>query len=175
MKSLNNPESLIRKERYIILTDIYFLLFDPAPNFKNMGKLIFYGDIRQINIIKTENYHENENAHSYDLTWRKEEKEIINFQILFCNSFINTSVSVNPIQDFIDSISRKSNKLKDNFKVFQEDYKKPIDSLLNKNGNLDNLLNLIRYYENKFSLIKNGYIANNLTILYEMVWVEGEG
>ena len=39
-------------ERYIILTDVYFLLLDPAPNSKNLCKLIFYGDI--INLMNTQ-------------------------------------------------------------------------------------------------------------------------
>ena len=171
MKSYGNNtnEKLNKKERYIILTDIYFMLFDPAPNFKNMGKLIFYGDIRQLNITKTEDYHEDENAHSYILTWKKEDKNILNFQILFCSAFINSNIFINPIQDFIDSVNRKSNKLKENFKVFQEDYKKPISILLNSEDDFDNLLNLSKYFDNKFSLVKNSYIAKNQIILYEII------
>lgn len=174
MKPLNsnkseNSEKLIKKERFIILTDIYFLLFDPAPNHKNMGKLIFFGDIRQINITKTDVYHENENAHSYHLFWNKEDKNILSFQILFCNAFINTSISINPIQDFIDSLNRKSEKLKENFKVFQEDYKKPIDFLIKKESDLENLVNLVKYYDNKFSMIKNGFIAKNQVNYYEIL------
>lgn len=32
-------------ERYIMLTDVFFLLLDPAPDSKNLGKLIFIGNI----------------------------------------------------------------------------------------------------------------------------------
>jgi hypothetical protein len=170
MKSLTKSDHIIHKERYIIITDVYFMLFDPAPNFKNMAKLIFYGDIRQLNITKTENYHQRENAHSYILSWSKEDKIILNSEILFSNSFINTNISINPIQDFIDSVNRRSKKLKENFKVFQEDYKKPIDALSNKDGYFENLIGLSKYYDNKFSLVKNNYIVKNQIILYEIIF-----
>jgi hypothetical protein len=170
MKSISNSKNLIKKDRYIIITDLYFMIFDPAPNYKNMAKLIFYGDIRQLNIVKTENYHEKENAHSYILYWKKDDKFIIESEILFCNTFINTNFSLNPIQDFIDLVNRRTKKLKENFKVFQEDYKKPIESLSKKDGYFDNLIGLSKYYDNKFSIIKNNYIAKNQIILYEIIF-----
>jgi len=36
---MNNKEY----DRYIIITDIYFILLNPLEEFKNKGKLIFYG------------------------------------------------------------------------------------------------------------------------------------
>ena len=39
-------------QKYIILTDIYFLLFDPVQDVFNFAKLIFYTDIRSFEKIK---------------------------------------------------------------------------------------------------------------------------
>jgi len=168
-KSANKAEKM-RKERYIILSDVYFLLFDPAPNFKNMAKLLFWGDIRYLRITKTDNYHEEEKAHSYILEWLNDNSKIISFEILFANSFINNNFVMNPIQDFIDAVDKKSNKLKDNFRVFHEDYFKSSELLTNANLSFDNLNSLIKYNENKFSVYKNAYLAKSLVLLYKKVY-----
>lgn len=163
-KSTSNADKL-KKERYIILTDVYFLLLDPAPNYKNMAKLIFFGDIRNIKITKTDNYHDNEKAHSYLLEWYNDNAKIISVEVVFINSLFSQNFMLNPIQDFIDFVERKSNKLKDNFRAFHEDFYKPNDFLAN--SKIDNLKSFIKYNENKFSLLKNSFLANNLVMLYK--------
>ena len=42
----------IIKKRYLILTDIYFLLFDPIADNKNYAILVLVGDIRDIGDIE---------------------------------------------------------------------------------------------------------------------------
>jgi len=168
-KSPNNNNKQ-KKERFIILTDVYFLLFEPAINYKNLAKLIFWGDIRNMSISKTDNYHETEKAHSYNLDWINENQKIISMEILFSNFFINSNFLLNPIQDFIDAVEKKSNKLKDNFRVFQEDYFKPYEVINNTNSNLENLSSLIKYNENKFSLYKSSFLAKNLILLYTKMY-----
>lgn len=168
-KSANNAYKL-RKERYIVLSDIYFLLFEPAPNFKNMAKLIFWGDIRNITITKTDNYHENEKAHSYVLECLNENSKIISLEVLFFNSFVSQNFMLNPIQDFIDAIEKKSYRLKEIFRVFLEDFYKPNDLVLNSSASFDNLNSFIRYTENKFSLYKNSFLVNYLVMLYKKLY-----
>lgn len=170
LKSRNTNNSYLhKKERYIVLSDVYFLLFDPAPNFKNMAKLIFWGDIRYLTITKTDNYHENEKAHSYVLEWINENSKIISFEVLFFNSLVNQNFMLNPIQDFIDAVEKKANKLKENFRAFLEDFYKPIDLIFKSPSSLDNLNSFIKYNENKFSLYKSSFLANYLLMLYKIV------
>jgi len=52
---------------------------------------------------------------------------------------------LNPIQDFIDIVEKKSNKLKDNFKVFHDDYFKSNEFITNSNLTYENLNSLIKY------------------------------
>jgi len=59
--------------RYIVLTDIYFLLFDPVIESKNCGRLLFWGDIRQISSFK-------DSSLSWEiliLNWTNEDNNVI--------------------------------------------------------------------------------------------------
>lgn len=49
----------VNKNRYVVLTDLFFLLFDPEPNNLNLGKLLFLGDIRQLSSSKGHDEHSN--------------------------------------------------------------------------------------------------------------------
>lgn len=170
LKSTTNISKEFKKDRYIILTDLYFLLFDPSPNNKNMAKLLFYGDIRQLNILKSENYYEHEKAHSYYLSWRDGNVDIVTFDILFMNVFFNQTIMVNPVQDFIDGVNLKSQRLKDYFRVFQEDYSKPLENIIRNGKNVDNLNALIKYNEMKFVIYKSVFLANTLQMLYKQIY-----
>jgi len=171
LKSRNNNNTYKhRKERYIVLSDAIFLLFDPAPNFKNMAKLIFWGDIRCLEINKTDNYHENEKAHSYILEWINDNSKIISFEVLFFNSLVSQNLMLNQIQDFIDVVVKKANRLKENFRAFLEDFYKPSESFLKSPASFENINSFIKYNENKFSLYKNAFLANYLIMLYNKVY-----
>ena len=60
-------------QKYIILTDIYFLLFDPVPDVFNFAKLIFYTDIRSFEKIKEL---ENEKIITYEYKNKNKNKVI---------------------------------------------------------------------------------------------------
>jgi len=169
-KSATSSFKQLRKERYIVLSEVYFLLFDPAPNFKNMAKLIFWGDIRNLTITKTDNYHENEKAHSYVLEWLNDSSSIISLEILFLNLLASQNFMLNPIQDFIDSVDKKSQRLKENFRAFYEDFNKPIDLIIKSPASFDNLNSFIKFNENKFLLYKNSFLANSLIMLYKKIY-----
>jgi len=72
-RRLFQTKVLFSYTRYIILTDIYFLLFDPILEKKNNGRLLFWGDIRQI--ISSKN---TEISSEYlFLEWKNEEDKVI--------------------------------------------------------------------------------------------------
>jgi len=56
--------------RYIIITDIYFILLNPLEVFKNKGKLIFYGYL-----YKCEKKENISDKHIIKLTWSDKNKE----------------------------------------------------------------------------------------------------
>ena len=63
-------------DRYIIITDIYFLLIEPLEEFKNKGKLLFFGYLHKV--IKEEN----DNPEIIALKWTKNHnKENIQIQL----------------------------------------------------------------------------------------------
>lgn len=159
----------LKKDRYIVLTDIYFMLFDPAPNYKNMAKLLFWGDIRQTNITKTEYFSEEEKAYSYNIRWKHEGAPVIDFEVIFMNYFTNNNLVFNPVQDFIEILNKKISKLKENFKIFHEDYNKPLVHILNKGNPLENLISLIKYNESQMILYKTDFLINNLNYLYKKI------
>ena len=65
--------------RYVVLTDIYFLLFDPILESMNCGRLLFWGDIRQI--IKCKGS-EISSDYLY-LEWKNEDEKVLNTLIRF--------------------------------------------------------------------------------------------
>ena len=92
---IKNNES----KKYIILNDVYFLLFDPVPDCNNYGKLIFICDLLQLNNIKD-----------------NEQKESI-FNMEISNNIDNEKIKLsfkfekNNIENFISSKNFKINKL----------------------------------------------------------------
>ena len=62
-------------KKYIILNDVYFLLFDPVPDVFNYAKLIFFCDIMILNNI-------NENNNEKKFIWKLKMKKIIKMIIL---------------------------------------------------------------------------------------------
>lgn len=151
-----------KSDRYIILTDIYFLLFDPAPDSKNLGKLMFIGDIRQLSKrkmgkIKTED--------TIIIEWEGGEKEI-----RFEFSFINAIVA-----DFTDEADRKIKRLKDRYTIYQEEEVKQGDATSNlfreklSKSNLEEIKKLINYKEKLFKERKTLNLIQELIILYEKI------
>lgn len=147
----------IKKDRYIILTDIYFLLFDPVPDMKNLAKLLFWGDIRQIISCKGSS----SNTESILLEWKNDNRMVINFEILFLSS---------SIKEFVESSNKKIAKLRENYKIFQDDMNKPEeDGLKDMNQNIDKLILLIKYKENLLEKKHSINLIKELMSLYQKV------
>ena len=89
-------------QKYIVLTDIYFLLFDPVPDVFNYAKLIFFS-----NILSLENIKEHKN-----------EKIIIN-EFIDKNKVIKLCFEFEKkYEDFLNGKNERINKLK--YKSFCE-------------------------------------------------------
>lgn len=75
-------------KRYIILNDVYFLLFDPVPDSNNYAKLVFISDILLLNNTK-----EDPNEKIINFEWENENNTIkmsFKFDVTKFNSFIST-------------------------------------------------------------------------------------
>ena len=149
-------------QRYVIITEIYFLFFDPAPDSKNLAKLLFIGDIRQLtkrSINKTEN--ENQSILSFTYTGKKE-NELINFEFLMDNNYLT---------EMLNETDRKIKYLQTNYKIFgdnendilnENDFKNEIE-----NKNNEEIEKLVEENENKIKKIKTLNTLQQLKILYE--------
>ena len=149
-------------QRYVIITEIYFLFFDPAPDSKNLAKLLFIGDIRQLtkrSINKTEN--ENQSILSFTYTGKKE-NELINFEFLMDNNYLT---------EMLNETDRKIKYLQTNYKIFgdnendilnEKDFKNEIE-----NKNNEEIEKLVEENENKIKKIKTLNTLKQLKILYE--------
>ena len=65
-------------KRYIILNDVYFLLFEPAPDSNNYAKLVFISDILLLNNCKEE-----EKQRIIDFEWKNNNDEAIKMSFIF--------------------------------------------------------------------------------------------
>lgn len=100
-------------KRYIILNDVYFLLFDPVPDSNNYAKLVFISDILLLKSSK-----EDPNEKIISCEWKKDKDEYIKM----CFKF-----EANNYNMFIQGKNYKSNKL-------ISDYNININSNYNTNG-----------------------------------------
>ena len=92
-------------KKYIILNDVYFLLFDPVPDVFNYAKLIFFCDIMILN-----NINENNNEKKIYLEI-KDEKNNKNDNIKLCFEFDQK------FNEFLKGKNDRINKLKNKFKL----------------------------------------------------------
>lgn len=150
----------VKKERYIFLTDVYFLLLDPVPSSKNLGKLLFWGDIRQIISCKGSS----NDAETIILEWKNDNKILISFEMIFNEGLM---------KDFIENSNRKIIRLRDHYKIFQDDISKPSEEEMfkNKGGdtNIDKLLLLIKFKEELLETQHSVNIIRELMTLYQKV------
>lgn len=155
-----NYSSKIKNERYLILTDIYFLLFDPVENKKDLGKLIFWGDIRQLYNFRTD-YINEENSESLILEWNNGSEVKISFELVF------KDVSIKEYMDFsfskIESITQK-------YKMFHDDFWKYGEANNSFNySNKDYLINIIKSKEKILKTNKSIFLINELITLYNKI------
>ena len=92
-------------KKYIILNDVYFLLFDPVPDVFNYAKLIFFCDIMILN-----NINENNNEKKIYLEI-KDEKNNKNGNIKLCFEFDQK------FNEFLKGKNDRINKLKNKYKL----------------------------------------------------------
>ena len=142
----------VEKERYIILTDIYFLLFEPIPNKNNFAKLMFWGDVRQIASSKGSST----DSGLIELEWKGDANSYIKF------SFIFEDLSL-----FMDISSKKIIKLRDTFNVFEDDMFKPNQS--DKIISIDKLILLIHYKEQLLEQKHSINLVRELMTLYQKI------
>lgn len=84
-------------KRYIILNDVYFLLFDPMPDTNNYAKLVFISDIFLLNNAK-----EDKKEQIINFEWKKDKNEDIKMSFKF---------EPNNYDVFISTKKMKINKL----------------------------------------------------------------
>ncbi len=53
--SKSDKKKLVIKKRYLVVTDIYFLLLDPIKDQKNFGRLVLVGDVQDFNTCEETN------------------------------------------------------------------------------------------------------------------------
>ena len=93
-------------KKYIVLNDVYLLLFDPVPDVFNYAKLIFFCDVMFLDNIKES---KNENIINININ---ENKNNINDGINLCFEFEKK------YDEFIKGKNNRINKLKNKYKVF---------------------------------------------------------
>jgi hypothetical protein len=156
----NKKKERIKKERYIILTDIYFLLFEPLEKKKNFGTLLFWGDIRQLANSKNEEIlYEKEKKNILMLEWKSGSEVKVSFDIIFKD-----------IKEFEDISSQKIDKLTSKYNMFQDDIWKSDEEHINFNySNKNYLINLISTKEKLLKTRKNIFLIDELITLYNKI------
>ena len=111
-------------KKYIVLNDVYFLLFDPVPDVSNYAKLIFFCDIMLLDDIKET---KNENIIYLNININKNNENNKNSEIKLCFEFEKK------FDEFLKGKNTKINKLKSKYKIFN--IKDEKDSDINNNYN----------------------------------------
>ncbi len=153
-------EKKIKNERYIILTEVYFLLFDPLETNKNFGKLLFWGDIRQLSNFRCSEIKE-EKCDSLILEWKNGKQVQISFELTFKDY---------SIKEYMELAISKIDSITSKYKMFQDDIWKFGEINISFNHtNKDYLLNLITIKEKLLNKKKNIIIINELITLYNKI------
>lgn len=153
-QSFTSGKKQVFKERYVVLTDIYFLLFDPVPDNKNFGKLLFWGDIRQLSSSKGSN----ESSDRLIVEWKNQDKNVISFELQFSN------ISVN---EFLEFSLRKINKLKSHYNIFHDELTKPNNE--KKGYDYEKLVLLIQFKEELYKKQNSINTVKELMSLYQNI------
>ncbi len=148
------------KERYLILTEVYFLLFSLNENDKSLVKLLFQGNIIKLNKCRNSVISQN----NLTFKWKNEnEKAKLEFNFVF---------EKNQIKLFLDTAKKKISFLEDKYKLYQEDLLKPVKDVNPENvktWEIERILELIKFKEEILEKIKSMNIINELMTLYQMV------
>jgi hypothetical protein len=90
-------------KKYIILNDVYFLLFDPVPDSNNYAKLIFISDI----LLLKNNSIEDNNEKTVNFEWKNDKNEVIRMCFKFEQKYV----------EFINGKNAKINKLINTYNI----------------------------------------------------------
>ena len=90
-------------KKYIILNDVYFLLFDPVPDSNNYAKLIFISDI----LLLKNNSIEDNNEKTVNFEWKNDKNEVIKMCFKFEQKYV----------EFINGKNAKINKLINTYNI----------------------------------------------------------
>ena len=149
-------------QRYIILTDIYFLLFHPLETEKSKGILIMKEDLRDIKDCSGRRLHKTKKKDSMIITF--ENGTVLD--ILFVNK---------PLQNFVDCYEKRIKWMNNRYDVFQyEDYSEESGGYTYNSKDLDSeekLIELIKYKEDIYNSKeeKSIFLIKDLIHLYERI------
>ena len=96
-------------QRYVVLTGICFLLFDPSPDTKNMGKMLYVGRLLH---LKKKIYSQVKNEENKMVLEFKEGENVRKVEIAFENRNIGDR--------FFANVERRIKRLKDRYNTFYE-------------------------------------------------------
>ena len=151
--SYKNKKDFKKFKRYLILTEIYFILIEPAPDCLNLGKLLFFGDINYIKQRKIDTFDKD-----HSIVYLKIDEKITLEFIMENNTY----------NEFIKKGTEHIKTLNNEFDVY-EDENFNDNSFRNVIQNFDKnrLKKEIENKEEIFKYEKNIYFYKELTILYE--------
>ncbi len=168
--------TLEKQPRYIIITDVHILMFVPDIIDKHFGRLIFVGEIKNIQSIKGTKVFSSQKKYED----REKDKENLQKSTGLIINWNNTDA--NKIKDvilidtdktnlFIDSLQSRIKRLKEKFLFFQSDYTKVYFNFKKNENDLKNVVNLIEYREKLFNQSggKDEHNLKELMILYQHV------
>ena len=184
---ISSRNNAIIKFRYLLITDIYVLLFDMINDKKrNLGKLVFIGDIRQISFLSKHDYKRKFNNNNNDkelcdvinayknytkqikIEWRYDKRKV---KFVFFLSEMYTR------DQLLEMLMLKNAIIKAKFKVFHDDNYKPqnykdlLTSMKKPTSDkqLETLIQQADYQEQLFQSNKSGNIANELFLIYQRI------
>ena len=151
--SYKNKKDFKKFKRYLILTEIYFILIEPAPDCLNLGKLLFFGDINYLKQRKIDTF---DKQHS--IVYLKI-NENITLEFIMENNTYN---------EFIKKVTDHIKTLNNEFDVYEdENFNDNNFRNVIQNFDKNRLLKEIEIKEEIFKNEKNIYFYKELTILYE--------
>jgi hypothetical protein len=155
-------------ERYIIVTEIHILIFLPVQHSRNLAKIIFISELRELQSFKvvreSTDRSKEDSKTGVVLQWELNENNFEN--ILFMNDLT--------INEFKNAVRYKVKKLSDTFLYFQDDMFKPTESNwtpFNRHNeiNASRLMDIIKYKEGIYTNTYDKEIQGELILMYQKV------
>ena len=142
-------------QRYVVLTGICFLLFDPSPDTKNMGKMMYVG--RLLN-VKKKTYSQVKNEENKMMLEFKEGEDVRKVEIAFENRNIGDR--------FIANVERRIKRLKDRYNTF---YEGNDTDQSDKRNEIESLKEMIKDKERLYMEHKSITVKEELVGMYRQI------